>query len=110
MQAKKWENESASCSTAVLCDSIATDSSTDDEMSFCRTTSSTEVHKTYKRFVKIGVAVYILHGILKTSKYCLVICSEQNFFVSYLCHNVRDCGNIRRSMQIIFKLRFYRTI
>ena len=37
--------------------------------------------------------------------------SKQKFFVSYFCYKIWNYGNIRwRSIQIIFNLRFYRTI
>ena len=62
---KKWEDESESCSTAVLSDSTTTDSSTDDEMSLCPTNSSDLVSRSHKRSVKTGVGVHIPHDILK---------------------------------------------
>ena len=62
---KKWEDESASCSTAILSDSTTTDSSTDDEMSLRPTTSSDQVSRSHKRSVKTGVGVHIPHDILK---------------------------------------------
>ena len=44
---KIWEDKSASCSTAILSDSTTTDSSTDDEMSLCSTTSSGQVSRSH---------------------------------------------------------------
>ena len=62
---KKWEDESASCSAAVLSNINTTDSSTDDEMSLCPNTSFDQVSRSHKRSVKTGVGVHISHDILK---------------------------------------------
>ena len=64
---KKWEDESASCSAAVLGDSTTSDSSFDDEMSLCSTTftSSDQASRSHKRSVKTGVGVHLPHNILK---------------------------------------------
>ena len=62
---KKWEDESASCSTAVLSHSITTDFSTEGEMTLCLVTSSGQVSRRHKRSVNTGVAVHIPHDILK---------------------------------------------
>ena len=50
---------------AVLSDITSTNSSTDDEMSLCPTTSSDQVSRSHKRSVKTGVRVHIPHDILK---------------------------------------------
>ena len=62
-RSKKWEDESASCSTAVLSDNTTTDSSTDDKMSLCPITSFDLVSRSHKRSVKIGVGAHIPHDI-----------------------------------------------